>query len=57
MAHEHKDFSCPACGAEFETREQLDTHARKEHQHAGQAGDAGRGSSNVERNDGSQRKL
>ena len=23
---------CPACGAEFETQEALDTHAREEHQ-------------------------
>jgi uncharacterized C2H2 Zn-finger protein len=25
-------FRCPACGAEFETQEALDTHAREQHQ-------------------------
>lgn len=25
-------FRCPACGAEFETQEALDTHARETHQ-------------------------
>lgn len=25
-------FRCPACGAEFETQEELDAHTREEHQ-------------------------
>jgi uncharacterized C2H2 Zn-finger protein len=25
-------FRCPACGAEFETQEALDAHAREQHQ-------------------------
>ena len=25
-------FRCPACGAEFETQEELDTHAHEQHQ-------------------------
>jgi uncharacterized C2H2 Zn-finger protein len=25
-------FRCPACGAEFETQETLDTHAHEQHQ-------------------------
>jgi uncharacterized C2H2 Zn-finger protein len=25
-------FRCPACGAEFETQEELDTHSRESHQ-------------------------
>jgi hypothetical protein len=36
--HEHKEFSCPACGAEFDTREQLESHAKSEHKRGGQAG-------------------
>jgi hypothetical protein len=35
---QHKDFACPACGAEFETREQLDNHNQKEHQHSAPKG-------------------
>jgi hypothetical protein len=53
---EHKDFSCPACGAEFETREQLEEHGRKEHRHGGQSG-AGGGSASRERSpEGSEKK-
>lgn len=35
---QHKGFACQACGAEFDTREQLDNHNRKQHQHGGHAG-------------------
>lgn len=33
---QQKGFACPACGAEFETREQLDNHKKREHQQAAQ---------------------
>jgi hypothetical protein len=26
-----REFTCPACGAEFDTREKLEAHGRKEH--------------------------
>ncbi len=26
-----KDFRCQACGAEFDTKDQLDTHNRNQH--------------------------
>jgi hypothetical protein len=47
---QHKGFACPACGAEFDTREQLENHNRKQHQQGGQAGaggSAGSGSANA----------
>jgi hypothetical protein len=33
-----QEFTCPACGAEFDTREQLEAHGRNEHQAQGQRG-------------------
>ncbi len=33
-----KEFTCPACGAEFETREKLEAHGEREHQAQGQRG-------------------
>lgn len=42
MAEKSKKFSCPACGAEFDTREQLEKHGEREHQHA-HAGHSGGG--------------
>lgn len=30
---QQKGFACPACGAEFETREQLDSHNTTSHSH------------------------
>ncbi|MGH7639215.1 MAG: hypothetical protein ACREOK_16310 [Gemmatimonadaceae bacterium] len=35
--HDHKEFSCPACGAEFDTREQLEKHGKEKHQQSGQS--------------------
>lgn len=26
-----QNFRCPACGAEYETKEQLDDHGKKDH--------------------------
>lgn len=34
-------FRCPACGAEFETQEALDTHAHDEHQAEGTTQEGG----------------
>jgi hypothetical protein len=37
-----KGFRCQACGAEFDTREQLQEHGRKEHKKESKPGAAGR---------------
>jgi hypothetical protein len=33
-----KEFTCPACGAEFDTREKLEAHGQREYQAQGQRG-------------------
>ena len=33
-----QEFTCPACGAEFDTREKLEKHGQREHQAQGQRG-------------------
>lgn len=35
---QHKGFSCAACGAEFDTREQLADHNKSAHEHGAQPG-------------------
>ncbi len=32
---QNRNFACPTCGAEFDTRQQLDNHNRREHQRGG----------------------
>ncbi|HJR33766.1 MAG TPA: hypothetical protein VJ817_02370 [Gemmatimonadales bacterium] len=36
-----KDFRCKACGAEFDTKEQLDAHNRAKHPEMAPAGSPG----------------
>jgi hypothetical protein len=36
-----KDFRCKACGAEFDTREQLESHNKREHPEMTPAGTPG----------------
>ena len=38
---ETKDFTCRACGAQFDSRDKLDQHNRREHGTQGQAGGGG----------------
>jgi hypothetical protein len=39
----HKDFACKACGAEFDTRDQLDRHNEQQHAKGAQGGSADTG--------------
>jgi hypothetical protein len=42
-----KEFTCPACGAEFDTREKLEAHGQREHQTQAQRGQTKEGQPNV----------
>ena len=50
---ETKDFTCRACGAQFDTRDSLDQHNRREHGAQSQGGQQGnRGTDTPERDQG-----
>jgi hypothetical protein len=42
---QNRGFSCPTCGEDFDTRQQLDNHNRREHQRGGQGDEGGMGGS------------